>query len=54
MIDATQGRFTLKIKRPKELMEQFDRDANGSLEAVERASAREAVNEDVSVKGGGD
>ena len=54
MIDATQGRFTLKIKRPKELMEQFDRDANGSLEAVERASAREAINEDVSVKGGGD
>jgi len=54
IIDTILERFVLKIKKPKELLERFDRDANGFLEAVERASAREAVNQDVAVKGGGD
>ena len=53
-IDTTQERFVLQIKRPKELMERFDRDANGALEALERATIREAINEDVGIKGGED
>jgi DNA-binding NarL/FixJ family response regulator len=53
VIDTAQERFVLKIKRPKELMERFDRDANGSLEAMERASVREALYEGVKSYGGG-
>jgi len=51
-IDTAMERVILKVKRPKALMERFDRDANGSLEAVERATVREAVGEGDAVKGG--
>jgi hypothetical protein len=42
-IEANEEPVVLQIKRPKELLERFDRDANGSLDAVERAAVREAA-----------
>jgi DNA-binding NarL/FixJ family response regulator len=54
VVDTTLERFVLKIKKPKELMERFDRDANGFLEAMERASVREAIYEGVRSQGCGD
>lgn len=53
-VDTSREPVVLRIRKPKELMERFDSDANGALEAVERTSARDAINEYIASRGRGD